>query len=217
MIGSEQQDFFLLVVQCPTDNPGWSFRPGTKDGTLDVLTAAIEHVIDNNPIDKKRITVTGISSGGHGTWLLLSQNPDMFAGAVPTSCGAPSGIPRASALKQTPIWVIANQDVPPDSTMQAERVINSSGGSMAFTYNNAQGHNAWKPAMEKYDCFRWLLAQKRGGWFLPPPGVIVHKPHSLLFLFAMLLVPLLLISAASFLLREQIAEQYEYFRQKFAG
>jgi predicted esterase len=219
MIGPEQQDFFLLVVQCPKENPGWNVRPA-KDGTVNVLMAAIEHVIDNNPIDKKRITVTGISSGGSGAWLLLFQNPDMFAGAVPTSCGVPWELQRMSMLKQTPIWLIANKgDIAPDSILQAEKIINSSGGSMAFTQSDASGHNAWRPAMEEYDCFRWMLAQKRGGWFSPPPGVVVHKPHSFLFLFAMLLVPLFLIGTACFILREWIAEQlssvFSYVRQKF--
>jgi predicted peptidase len=94
-------------MQCPRETPGWSFR-SSKDGTLDVLVAAIEHVIAENPIDEKRITATGVSSGGWGVWELILRHPDMFAEAVPTACGAPQAFQRLAALKNTPVWLIFN-------------------------------------------------------------------------------------------------------------
>jgi len=205
LLGPEQEDFFMLVTQCPSDTPNWNFSRSSKDGTLDVLMAAIEHVIAENPIDKKRITATGVSSGGWGVWELILTHPDMFAGAVPTACGVPPRYKQLEALKKTKIWSIINKgDINPESIQTAMRVVKSSGGAMALTEVNESGHNAWKPAMEDYQCFRWMLAQKRGSWFSPPPGVIVrNKPHSLLLVPFMYILPMAIIV---FLLWETICE-----------
>ena len=193
MIGSEREDFFMLVLQTPRETPGWFFRP-TKDGTLDVLMAAMGHVIAENPIDERRITVTGVSSGGWGVWELLMRHPDIFAGAVPTACGAPQRFQQLATLTQTPIWSIINRgDIDPTSIRAAMRVIRGAGGSMALTETNAPRHNAWRPAMEDYNCVRWMLAQRQGSWFSPPPGVVVNKPHSLLLVFIMYILPVAII------------------------
>jgi predicted esterase len=203
LIGPEREDFFMLVTQCPDEMPGWGFRYN-KDGTLDVLMAIMEQVIAENPIDKKRITVTGVSSGGWGVWELISKHPETFAGAVPTACGAPQQHRQLSALKRTPIWSFINKgDMEPDPIRTAMRTLNDAGVSTAFTEASASGHNAWRPAMEDYNCFRWMLAQKRGSWFSPPPGVIVHQPKSLLFIFVLFVLP---IATIVFLSWERICE-----------
>jgi predicted peptidase len=191
---TKQQDFFMLVVQCPQETPGWNFQKNTKDGTLDVLMAAMDHVITENPIDTKRISVTGLSSGGHGVWLLILEHPDTFAAAVPTACSAPHQLSRLSALKQTSVWSIINKDIPPEPVRVAMRIINNAGGSAAVTETNLTDHNAWIPAMTEYDCFRWMLAQQRGKWFAPPPGTVIHHtPHSLPLVFVLYILPIVLI------------------------
>ena len=210
LIGPAQQDFFMLITQAPRTgtDAGWRFL-STKDGSLDVLMAAMEHVITENPIDTERITVTGISSGGWATWALLQRYPDLFAGAVPTACGAPRQLPQLAALKQTPIWSIANKGdrrVNTDSILTTMHAINNAGGSMAFTETDALGHNAFGPAVENYKCLRWTLAQKRGNWFSPPPGAIIHKPNSLPLVFILFILPL---SIIAFLLWGTICEWVE--------
>ena len=194
MIGSEREDFFMLVTQCPPETQSWNFQT-TKDGTLDVLAAIMEHVIAEHPIDRKRITATGVSSGGRGVWELLLKYPDLFAGAVPTACGAPHQPQKLTALKQTPIWAIINKgDIDPGSILKAMQVINDAGGSMALTEADTPDHNAWRPAMEDYNCVRWMLAQKKGSWFSPPPGTIIHnRPYLPLFVFFMYILPISII------------------------
>ena len=196
LIGPEQQDFFMLATQGPRgEERGWYFR-ATKDGPLDVTMAALEHVIANNPIDPQRITVTGISGGGWGAWEMILRHPDVFAGAVPTACGAPQQFHRLAALTRTPVWAFGNRgdrQVDFESLQNAKRAIHNAGGSMAFTEIDRSGHNAWRPAMEEYDCIRWALAQKRGSWFAPAPGVVVREPTSLLLVFVMYILPVALI------------------------
>jgi len=199
LVGPKSEDFFMLVVQCPSESPHWQFQ-SAKDGTFDVLMAVMEHVIAENPIDKKRLTVTGVSSGGWGVWELISRCPDLFAGAVPTASSAPSHISRLSALKRMPIWAFVNKGdtlIDPESVRVATRMVNSSGGSMALTECDSPGHNAWCPAMETYDGLRWMLAQKRGSWFSPPPGMTVHKPRSILATTFMFFIPFAIIGLLS--------------------
>jgi predicted esterase len=219
LVGAKREDCFMLVTQCPRETPYWSFQT-TKDGTLDVLMAAMEHVIANNPIDERRITATGVSSGGTGVWNLILRHPDTFAGAVPTACNAPSQHKQLAALKNTPVWAFVNKgdrQVNPQSSLLAKRVINKSGGSMAFTECDATGHNAWSPAMENYNSFRWMIAQKRGSWFSPLPGTVVQKPTALLLALAMYLLPLAIII---FLWWNTICEQtfnaYQMLRERFS-
>jgi hypothetical protein len=91
-----------------------------------------------------------------------------------------------------------------ESAQSAKQAINGSGGSMAFTETSASGHNAWTPAMREYQCFRWMLAQKRGSWFSPPPGIVVNsKPYSLLLVFFMFVLPF---AISAFLLWDTICE-----------
>jgi len=209
LIGPDQQDFFMLVTQAPRTgaDAGWRFQPATEDGSLDVLVAAIAHVIAENPIDTNRITATGISGGGSGVWQLLLRHPDMFAGAMPTACGAPQ-IPQPAALRQTPIWAINNRgDIDPTSIRAAMRMINGAGGSMVLTETNTPGHNSWIPAMEDYNGIQWMLAQRRGSWFAPAPGTIVNNPSSSLLVFVMYIVPFALLVFLVFYLREEIGEQ----------
>ncbi|MCL2709274.1 MAG: hypothetical protein FWE95_00200 [Planctomycetaceae bacterium] len=213
LIGPEREDFFMLVTQCPADDSSWSFR-STQDGNLDVLMAILEQVIVENPIDRNRITVTGVSSGGWGVWNLLLRYPDKFAGAVPTACGVQqSG--KLAALTRTPIWAINNRgDVDPASVLAAMRVVRGAGGSMALTETSASGHNAWRPAMEDYNCFRWMLAQKRGSWFAPPPGVVVHhQSRSLGLVFVMFILPVAIIACVIFLSWETVCEQVSEIAQ----
>ena len=196
LIGSEQQDFFMLVPQGPRngdkDRPGWYFQTN-KDGPLDVAVAAMEHVIANNPIDEMRITITGISGGGWGAWELILNYPDTFAGAVLASCGAPRQSTELAKLSQTPIWIFnrkGNNRGFSESIPAAMSMINDAGGSMASTEVSTTGTHAWSPAMENYNALLWMLAQKKGSLFSPPPGTIVNKPYPLLLVIIIYILPI---------------------------
>lgn len=169
MVGPEQQDFYLLVLQCPPDNRVWTFK-SDKDGNLDVVVAATDHVIQNNPIDKTRLSVFGLSSGGTGVWQWIINEPEKFAAAVPVSCGASIEYPKLVALTQTSIWTFRNKgdnSAPVESIRKAMQTVNGSNGYMKLTQFDQGGHAAWRPAMDEYNCFSWMIAQKRDGWLNP--------------------------------------------------
>jgi hypothetical protein len=181
-----------LVLQCPPDNRAWTFRP-QKDGNLDVLSAATDHIINNNPIDEKRLSVFGLSSGGQGAWQWLMKESNRLAAAVPASCGAPNNLQEPASLSQTPIWTFRNKNdrsAGVESIQQAMQIINESGGYMKLTEFDQGGHAAWRPAMDEENCFAWLIAQKRGGWFNPPPERKVYQGRSLKNSFFAFFLPL---------------------------
>ena len=220
LVGPESEDFFMLVVQCPSETPAWNFN-SAKDGTLDVLMAVMEHVITENPIDQKRLTVTGVSSGGAGVWTLLTKYPDTFAGAVPTACNPPSYLPLAP-LKKTQIWTFVTKGdgmINLESVQTAMRMVNNSGGSMAITEWDVRDHNTWRHAMRDYDCLRWMLEQKKGSWFSPPPGTTVHKPHSFLPVFFRYMLPLTIIvitiSLSLGTICERASDAWQTVRERF--
>jgi poly(3-hydroxybutyrate) depolymerase len=58
---------------------GWSTEP-TK--------ALLDHVIEITHADKNRISVTGVSMGGFGTWSMLAAYPTFFESAAPIASDA---------------------------------------------------------------------------------------------------------------------------------
>ncbi len=171
LLGPEQLDFFMLVTQCPQDNQSWSFR-AEKDGNLDIAVAATDHIVQNYPIDTNRVSVFGLSSGGYGIWQWLAKEPNRFAAAVPTACSFSGNYSAINHLQQTSVWTFINKGdggiaVPP--IYNAVRIFEQVGGQMKLTRFDQGGHAAWRPAMGEYNCFSWMIAQKRGGWFNPPP------------------------------------------------
>jgi len=74
---------FVIVPQCPDDNTGW------RGAYLDDIIGLIEEALENLPVDKDRIYITGVSMGGYGTWSALAHSPKLFAAAVPV-CGGGS-------------------------------------------------------------------------------------------------------------------------------
>jgi hypothetical protein len=210
MVGEKQQDFFLLVLQCPPNDKLWNFKP-EKDGNLDVVVALTDHVIQNNPIDEKRLSLFGLSSGGYGVWRWLLKYPDKFAAAVPVSCSVPHNFQKIVALKQTPIWTFKNQadtKVLVEFIHKAMRIINDSGGFMKLTQFDQGGHVAWRPAMEMCNCFGWMIAQKRGGWFNPPPERNIYTYRSLSNCFFAFFLPLLLATGIQVFQRTKYCEQF---------
>jgi predicted esterase len=218
MLGEKQQDFFLLVLQCPPDNRIWTFKP-EKDGNLDVVVALTDYVIANNPIDENRLSLFGLSSGGYGAWRWLLKYPDKFAAAVPTSCGSPDDSQKLASLKETSIWTFRNKsdgNAPVEPIRGTMQVINDSGGFMKLTQFDQGGHAAWRPAMDEYNCFSWMIAQKRGGWFNPPPERKIYTYRSLSNCFFAFFLPLLFAAGLKIFQRTKYCERlHEQIAKKF--
>ncbi len=112
--------------------------------------------------DPERISVTGLSMGGFGTWEMLLTFPEFF------SCGAPicgGGLSwRAGVLKGKKLRVFHGLDdnvVPFSYSEQMVDAARRAGADVTFTAYDKVGHGSWVRAYESTDLIEWLAAQKR--------------------------------------------------------
>jgi len=72
------------IVVCPWGRGTMGYHgPGAQD-VLDVL----ELVLSKYPVDPERISITGLSMGGNGTWEMALHHSDLFAAVVPVCAPA---------------------------------------------------------------------------------------------------------------------------------
>ncbi len=149
---------FLVVPQCPTQQ-SWQQQ-------FPALLEIIDKVMQENPIDKRRIYLTGYSMGAYGTWSLAALRPDLFAAAVPVAGGG--DVQTAHQLIDLPIWAIhgnADKAVPVSQSREMIKAIRQAGGSPNYTELKGIGHNCWQQAYTNPNgILPWMFKQKKT-WF----------------------------------------------------
>ena len=136
-----------------------------KSGPLEAAFAMIEKVLEDYPVDADRITVSGLSSGGDGTWETVQRRPDLFAAAVPLvswQSFSEANLEKSPLLKKIPIWAIYSSD---DNSIDHARAsferVEKAGCNVKKTEFGICGHSAWTPAMLQADIFNWLLSRSK--------------------------------------------------------
>ena len=64
------------------------------------LKELIDNVIESYNVDKNKVSITGISMGGFGTWEMGISYPDLFSAMAPICGGGLSW--RCDSLKNIP-------------------------------------------------------------------------------------------------------------------
>jgi len=144
--------FVVVAPQCPT---------GTWWKT-DSLLALLDHILDQQDIDPRRIYVTGLSMGGYGTWALADACPERFAAIAPV-CGPFRSIEPAR-FRKTPVWCFhgAMDDVVPvNDSVRMVRRIRENEADVRFTVYPDAGHDSWTQAYDEPELFDWLLTHRR--------------------------------------------------------
>jgi predicted peptidase len=142
------------------------------------LLKILDEVTEQYNVDEKRIYLTGLSRGGHGTWGVASKIPDRFAAIAPVA-GAPFGVSEYEGLAQLPIWVAHNvkddkvdyyrsekavrrieyltgekfhpsQTVAEADYLHQDRIFTSG-------ENKAHPHDAWTELYNEVNFYKWLL------------------------------------------------------------
>jgi len=153
----------VYMPQCATDD-NWAQRPGRNESTAHAhIAAGIDAVIDTYSIDQDRISLTGLSMGGGGTFVHGALNPDRFS-AYAAICGR--GSKRlAEPLSKRPLWAIhgdADSVIPLHTSEMMVSAIRELGGDAKLTVYEGVGHNSWDRAYApEQGLVEWLLAQSR--------------------------------------------------------
>ena len=149
--------FILVSPQCPGED---NWRSETQQKRLVEL---LDSIVETYDVDEDRVTLSGLSMGGYGSWRLAADHPERFCAVVPI-CGG--GDPKdAAELAKLPIWVFhGDQDsaVPFDRSVEMVEAIRAAGGEkIRFTTLEHIGHNCWSAAYATPELYSWIKDQKR--------------------------------------------------------
>ena len=130
-----------------------------------ILTAAKRYNADPD-----RISITGLSMGGVGTWDQITVFPETYSAAGPV-CGG--GVPwMLPDNLPMPIRAFHGENDDVVSIYRSREMVetvNARGGHATLTTFYPCDHNSWFGAYERTDLIPWLAAQKRG---VPIEGLI---------------------------------------------
>lgn len=127
------------------------------------LKELIDEIVEEYNVDKNRITITGLSMGGFGTWEMGMSFPDYFAALAPV-CGG--GAAWRGDLLKMPIRAFhgtADTEVPVRNSIELVDSVNAHGGNAELILYHNVGHNSWTRAYEESDLVEWLCKQKKNG------------------------------------------------------
>jgi predicted peptidase len=151
---------FPFIAVFPQTTGSWS----GKDKYQKVLNT-LAQVKHDYVVDADRVYLTGLSTGGYGTWVLGAQHPEVFAAIVPMCAYTAYDEVDEIAKNRMPVWCFHNSADPfvfaSGSKEMCDR-IRKAGGAAKYTQYGAVGHNCWDRAYRDDDLYKWMLAQKRG-------------------------------------------------------
>ena len=165
----------VVFPQVPRDSQ-WVGTPA------DMAVAALQQTMREFHVDSRRVYLTGLSMGGHGTWYVAYRHPELFAAVVPI-CGwirdfpqfrgSQPVVPADSAqvmpllvqkLGKTPIWVFhgeVDQVVNVNGSREPAAALKAAGADVRYTEMLGLNHNSWDAAYGSDEFVQWLFAQHR--------------------------------------------------------
>jgi predicted peptidase len=158
---AQRDDFPFIVIFPQSENGEWNEN---SDATADVIPC-LDDVAKHYSVDPDRVILTGISTGGYGTWAIGARHTDRFAGLVPMATNADVR-KFAPPLVDMPIRAYANMD---DTfagfglfDRSAVETLRSMGGTrQEFNDAHGSGHNCWDRVYGAGQVFGWMLGQRR--------------------------------------------------------
>ena len=144
---------FFLAPQCNCQGAAWTYCYNDLKGLIDKIVT--EYNIDN-----KRISISGHSWGGIGTYKMLEKYPNFFSAAALL---APSvGSVDYTNLKNVKIVVFTGteDDLYYSSKTTAEN-LKSNGINIKFYPVNGVGHSVQPYVFNNTNTIEWMIAQSR--------------------------------------------------------
>ncbi len=148
-----RKDFPFIVVSPQNPGRGWNHE---------ALNALLNRVILDYRVDGDRVYLTGMNTGGFGTWNLATAHPERFAAIAPI-CGG--GDPKAaSKLKDMPIWVFhgaKDPTIPLSRSQEMVDALKAIGTDVKFTVYPDAVHDCWTQTYDNPELYAWFLSHKR--------------------------------------------------------
>ena len=149
---------YFLVPQCPSDMEWLPNRgaPGCKDKVLGL----IQEYVDEKSIEPSRIYFCGVSMGSWASWVIVKENPGLFAAAFIAS-GNHRGV-SPEQLTDTPLYItVGSQERSLEAIKWMATEIQKAGGKVQFDILSGMNHpdacnKAFTPKRLK-----WLFEQKK--------------------------------------------------------
>lgn len=134
--GTLSADAYIVFPQCPSDQNGWN-------GLSAKIEELIYDICDEFSINKAKISITGHSMGGAGTWTLALSNPDLFYKIAPMSGSVMINDVNIEKLSALPIWAFVGENEKSttiDSTKAIIDVLKDMGADAQITILEGAAH-----------------------------------------------------------------------------
>ena len=161
---------FVIAPQCPLDDDWSNFDENEKSReiilrpqptrSMMLVIGLIRHLVKTFAVDTNRIYITGLSSGGYGTFDAIQRFPHLFAAAVPICGGGDAS--KANLIAHIPIWIFHGSEDLGVNTMNSvdmEEALIKSGGHPGLTLYPGVGHFAWLAAYSDPIVINWIFRQ----------------------------------------------------------
>lgn len=156
MLEPERWKCVALFPQKPTQKSQWEDHEAA-------VVAMVDAAKSEFAIDPRRMYLTGLSQGGHGSWEIGARNPEMWAAVAPL-CGYGDPASIAARWKSTPVWAfhgLKDNVVPPAQSESLVAALVAAGRDAKYTAFPDENHNCWDKAYRGPELARWLFAQHR--------------------------------------------------------
>ncbi|NEQ49084.1 MAG: prolyl oligopeptidase family serine peptidase [Leptolyngbya sp. SIO3F4] len=140
---------------------------------------ALDQTIEEFSIDESRVYLTGLSTGGEGSWYLGYEYPERFAAIVPI-CGfvddpfeQSSFLPESSTdlyadlaerIQDIPIWIFHGDEdnvVPIEESRRMATALEAISADVQYSELKGVDHSAWDPAYADEALATWLFEQQK--------------------------------------------------------
>jgi pimeloyl-ACP methyl ester carboxylesterase len=148
-----------FLVLCPQGRSGYWDASGDDGRRAMEMLAAVQK---EYRVDPKRISLTGLSSGGEGVWSLAAGYPDRWAAIVPVA-SPPIGRGQALRIQHIPCWCFHNRydgGSPANRIRETIEVLRRAGGKPRYTEFLDINHSAWDWAYDLTELYDWLSQQR---------------------------------------------------------
>jgi predicted peptidase len=156
-VKKQEKTFPFIAVFPQSQKRSW--RADSEDGQR--ALRILDEVMKQYKTDPKRVSLTGLSMGGSGTWSMALKYPERWAAIVPIcGWGEPN---QADKIKDIPCWCFhgdADKAVLVDRSRDMIKALHAAGAKPTYTEYPGVGHNSWDKAYGTPELCDWLLKQQ---------------------------------------------------------